>query len=126
MATKGSEIREKYGPHIGWKQLQEILVDRACVRYPCDIVFDSAPLLEKEFAHPVARGEDPESGYTLYVHPFFSTQLPEAVALVLYQLVLVNYGSFASAADAEAFGAAVLGMDPEDYYRKICALADAI
>jgi hypothetical protein len=40
---------------------------------------------------------------------FFLTQLPQVPALVLYQLVLVNYGEFVSADDAETFGASALG-----------------
>jgi len=45
---------------------------------------------------------------------------------VLYQLVVVNYGEFASADDAEIFGAAVLGLSKEDYYQGVCELADQI
>jgi hypothetical protein len=32
VAAKGAEIREKYGPHIGWHKLTQILNDRSCVR----------------------------------------------------------------------------------------------
>jgi len=51
-------------------------------------------------AHPVAKGEQPEDGFTMFVHPYFMTHLPEVPWLVLYQLVLVNYGEFASGEDA--------------------------
>lgn len=34
----------------------------------------------------------------------------------------VNYGDFATSADAEAFGAAALDMEPEAYYQRLCAL----
>jgi hypothetical protein len=126
VAAKGEEIRAKYGPHLGWKELQQILNDRTCVRYPCDIVFDAAPLQPEEFAHPVAKGETPEAGFTIFVHPFFMTQLDRVPSLVLYQLVLVNYGDFASAEDAETFGASALGLARDDYYRALCELADTI
>ena len=56
VAAKGAEIHGKYGPRIGWNEFQQILEDRACVRYPCEIIFDSAPLKPGEFAHPVAQG----------------------------------------------------------------------
>jgi hypothetical protein len=125
-AAKGEEIRAKYGPHIGWTELLQILSDRAFVRYPCEVCFDSAPLLEDEIAHPSPQGERPEHGFIIHVHPYFAIRLPDAVALVVYQLVLVNYGEFASADDAEIFGAAVLGMSQNDYYRKICELADEL
>jgi hypothetical protein len=62
----------------------------------------------------------------MFVHPIFMTQLAVVPTLVLYQLVLVNYGEFASSNDAEAFGAAALGLNQEAYYERLCDLADQI
>jgi hypothetical protein len=126
VAAIGAAIHEKYGPRIGWAQLQQILQDRTCTRYPCEIVFDAGPLEGGEFAHPVARGGRPEDGFTMHVHPFFMTQLEQVPALVLYQLVVVNYGTFAAAEDAETFGAAALGLATDDYYHLLCHLADEL
>ena len=126
VAGKGAELRARYGPVIGWRELQLILEDRAFVRYPCKIEFNSASLGPGEFAHPEANGENPEAGFTMFVHPIFMTQLALVPHLVLYQLVLVNYGDFASAQDAEAFGAAALGLSDEDYYQAVCQLADQL
>jgi len=126
VAAKGIEIREKYGPDIGWKELLRILQDRTCVRYPCEIVFDATPLEVGEFAHPVAQGQRPEDGFTMYVHPFFMTRLSQVPALVLYQLVLVNYGEFASADDAEIFAATALGLSQDGYYHALCEMADQL
>ncbi len=126
VAAKGAEIFEKYGPTIGWKQLLQILEDRACVRYPCQVVFDSAPLGPGEFGHPVPKGENPEDGFTMYIHPCYMAQLSYVPYLVLYQLMLVNYGEFASPDDAETFGAAALGLSREDYYQAVCDLADEL
>jgi hypothetical protein len=125
-AAIGVGIYDKYGPRIGWKQLLQILQDRTCVRYPCEIVFDATPLEAGEFAHPVAKGDRPEDGFTLYVHPFFMTQIEQVPLLALYQLVLVNYGAFAAPEDAEAFGAAALGLGRNEYYRALCGLADEL
>ncbi len=110
VAAKGAEICAKYGPGLGWAGLQRLLQDRAFVRYPCEIEFDAAPLQPGEFGYPVAKGARPEDGFQLCVHPFFLTQLAQLPCLVLYQLVLVNYGEFASADDAETFGAGALGL----------------
>lgn len=126
VASKGAEIREKYGPHIGWHELAQILNDRSCVRYPCEIVFDTAPLQPGELAYPMARGERPDAGFTLCVHPFMMMRLEKVPHVVLYQLVLVNYGEFASAEDAETFGANILGLSNDAYYQTLCALADEI
>jgi hypothetical protein len=126
IADKAAAIRAKYGPRIGWKELHQILEDRECTRYPCEIIFDDTPLRDGEFAHPVAKSDNPEDGYRMHVHPFFGTEPGMVPALVLYQLVLVNYGDFASPTDAEIFGATVLGMDQDAYYRKLCELADLV
>jgi hypothetical protein len=126
VAAKGAEINAKYGPRIGWKELQRILEDRACVRYPCQVVFDAAGLSAGEFAHPTANGERPEDGFTLYVHPLFMTDLARVPLLVLYQLVLVNYGEFASPEDAEVFGAGAAGLSRDDYYAALCEMADEL
>jgi hypothetical protein len=126
VTAKGLEIREKYGPEIGWDQLQQILLDRTCVRYPCKVVFDESLLLSGEFAHPLPNGSRPEDGFTLYVHPIFLRQRQQVAFLVLYQLVLVNYGEFASPEDAEIFGASALGLPREEYYNRVCQMADQL
>ena len=126
LAARGFEINQKYGPRIGWNELVRLLEDRACVRYPCEIVFEADGLLPGEFAHPFPKGERPEDGFTMRVHPLFLTQPDRVPLLVLYQLVLVNYGEFASSADAETFGAASLGLDREEYYRALCGMADEL
>jgi hypothetical protein len=123
---KAEEIRARYGPRIGSAELSAMMEDRSAVRYPCEIVFDAAPLLEGEVAHPVPNAEDPETGFNICVHPFFSTQPDKVPYLVLYQLVLVNYGPFASPDDAETFGAGVLGISKEEYYQSLCEMADQL
>jgi hypothetical protein len=126
VAGKGEEIREKYGPEIGWKELLQVLEDRSLVRYPCEIIFDSAPLLEGEFAHAMPNSENPQDGFKIYLHPFFSLQLDRVPHMVFYQLVRVNYGEFASPDDAEVFGASALGISKDEYYGILCELADEI
>lgn len=126
VADKGMELRAKYGPRIAWRELQQVLLDRSLVRYPCEIAFTSEGLREGEFAYPHPKGETPEEGFIIRVHPLYMTELHAVPHLVLYQLVAVNYGDFASADDAETFGAAALGLDREDYYNSICRLADQL
>lgn len=125
-AEKGAQVHEKYGPEIGWTELQAILEDRTVVRYPVEVVFDAKPLHEGEFAFPQPKGENPEDGFTMFVHPFFSLQPNRVPHLVFYHLVVVNYGDFASPEDAELFGANALGIAKEDYYNTLCEMADEI
>lgn len=126
VAAKGAEIRAKYGPAIGWSQLQRILGDRECLRYPCEVAFDAAPLLSDECAFPMPIGDRPEDGFRLCVHPYFSVDPGRVPLLALYQVVAINYGAFASPDDAEIFGAAVLGIPREEYYEALCSMADEI
>jgi hypothetical protein len=126
VATKGIEVFCQYGPRIGWTQLQALLQDSDQVRYPCTVEFAAAALEPGECAHAVANGPRPEAGYTIHVHPHFAAARDRAVYLVLYQLVAVNYGDFASACDAESFGAAALGLTCDEYYAALCLLADEL
>lgn len=124
--AKGIDVFLKYGPQISWDSLQRLLTDRVYVRYPCEIAFDATQLFAGEFAQPIQKGERPEEGFTMFVHPIFATQ-PELVpALVLYQLVALNYGEFASSDDAETFGAAALGLTRDEYYDLLCGCADQL
>ena len=124
--AKGVEVFLKYGVQFDWAALPALLADRAFVRYPCEIAFDEAQLLPGELAHPVQKGESPEEGFTMFVHPALAGQMERVAAVVLYQLVVVNYGEFASLEEAETFGAAALGLTRDEYYAKLCALADQI
>ena len=126
IAAKANAIRQKYGPVIGWNELQTLLQDRDCTPFPCEIRFDCEPLLPGEFAHPVPKGASREQGFVIFIHPFYATELARVPYLVLHQLVLINYGESATADDAETFGSLALGMSKEDYYRALCELSGQI
>ena len=125
-AAKGREVRAKYGPRLGWAELQQLLNDRTLVRYPCTVAFDSLPLQAEEFAYAEPLGDRPDTGFRICVHPRFRSDLDSVPPLVLYHLVTVNYGDFATAEDAEAFGSAALGLSREAYYEQLCAAADQL
>jgi hypothetical protein len=124
--SKGAHIRETYGTNLGWDELMQILEDRTLVRYPCEIVFDASHLQPGEFAYPQPRSDALEGGFTIHVHPCFINRLDVLPSLVLYQLVAVNYGEFASPDDAETFGAAALGLTKDEYYKAHCKLSDEV
>ena len=126
VAAKGGEVQSTYGPRIGWNELQRILQDRDFVRYPCEIAFDAGPLEPGELAYPSPKGDNPEDGFTLFIHPFFALDPVRVPLIALYQLVAVNYGGFASPEDAEIFASEALGMGREPYYEMLCAMADEI
>jgi hypothetical protein len=125
-ASKGAEVHDKYGPIIGWGQLLIILEDRGVVRYPCEVLFDSSALLTGECAHAQSKSDNPHDGFTIFINPLFVANPRDAVLLALYQIVVINYGPFASSDDAEAFGAAALGISLDEYYNRMCQIADQL
>lgn len=126
VVARGTELFQRHGPPLGRAGLERVLADRTLVRYPCEIVFGSDRLEPGELAFPEPRGPRPEDGFTMHVHPAFADDPDEVAAIVLYQLVAVNYGAFASAEEAEAFGAAALGQSQDEYYERLCGLADRL
>ena len=124
--TKGHALREKYGILKSVADVKVVLEDREFVRYPCTIAFDADPLDSVEFAFPVPISENPNDGFVMSLHPVLADHPEWTVQAVLYQLVAVNYGDFAAAADAEAFGAAALGLTEDRYYSHLCELSDAV
>jgi hypothetical protein len=126
VVEKGRLVYAKYGPEIGWNKLLELLEDRTLVRYPCEVVFDPAPLQPGEFAAAIGKSDRPEDGFTIFVHPLFALDPNRVPYLVLYHLVVVNYGDMATAEEAELFGAAALGILKDEYYAGLCEIADQI
>ncbi len=126
IAALADEIRQKYGPCIGWDELSRLLDDRSCVSFPCRLEFDATPLLPGEFAHCVSNSADPKDGYTIYVHPRYAAQRSQVPYLVLHQLARVNFGEGATADDAETFGSLAFGLTKEAYYQILCDLSGQI
>lgn len=113
--------RERHGPIDGPEALARLLADRDCVRFETRLAFDAAPLPPGLFADAV-QAEDQR--FTLYVHPVFRDRPEDLPWLVAYHVPSICYGRMASCDDAEAFGAALLGVSTEVYYQRVCALAE--
>ena len=118
--------RERYGPKIDEGALLRLLQDGEIVRFPTHIVYDESLLLDGEFAWAKALGERPADGYQIVVAPMFKDRPDDLVAIVAYHLVRVNYLDVATHVEAELFGAALLGLEVDDYYERLCKLADEL
>lgn len=122
---KGLEIYQKYGPIIGPSELEKILRDSKCVKFPTRIEF-TVEMDPGLFARTAEDPNNTERSYIVYVHEFFKDKPGYIPMLVLYHLVTINYGDFANHEDAEFFGASALGIEVEEYYQKLCELTDMI
>jgi hypothetical protein len=126
LVEKATAARFKYGLYIDTDAVLLMLDDDSVVRYPTTLVFDASPLQPHEFAFPQALGFHPSDGYALCIHPCFRAQREIWPLLVAYHIPVINYGSIVEAREAELYGATLLGLDVDGYYRALCELADSM
>ncbi|MCA8959524.1 MAG: hypothetical protein KDC38_03375 [Planctomycetes bacterium] len=123
---KAEAARRRYGDLRGRGDLLRLLSDSDVLRYPVQLRFDASELEPGEFGYVRPNAEDPRQGFVLFVHPSLEHDFDACVRAVLYHLVVVNYGEIATGAEAEAFGASILGVDVEQYYCDLCELSDRL
>lgn len=118
--------RERYGPTIDEGALLRLIQDRDVIRFPTHLRYDDDLLMDGEFAWARPLGDRPKDGYEIVVASMFRDRPDDLVAIVAYHLVRVNYLDVATHVEAELFGAALLGIEVDDYYERLCALADEL
>ena len=122
--AKAVAARRRFHGPIGRAEIMRLLEDRETVRYPVGVRFDAQPLRPGEFACLEALGTHPSDGFCLFIHPMFEPVHDLIPLLVAYYIPSVNYGDVASHAEAELFGATLLGLDVDEYYKILCSVAD--
>jgi hypothetical protein len=125
-SEKAKDIRSRYGTDIDYETLLDILNDRKSTRYPVQLRFSTDNIEPGMFALTEALSENPDDGYVITLHSALEERRDILPALILYQLVLVNYGDLATANDAELFGSTVLDVGREHYYEQIVSLTDSL
>ena len=117
-------VLERLGGPLDTDNLEQFLRDEACLRYPTSLRFDSTPLDTHQFAEPVFEVEGRERHCCLYMHPRYQAH-PDAIPyLVAYMAAAITYGDAADADLCEHLGAMLVKESRDDFYRRICALAD--
>ena len=112
---------------LGMEALEVLLNDRKFVRHPVRLAFDATELESGEFAFPKpVAPNDPSEGFVMYIHPAFEGRHDVVPLLVAYQIVCINYGEIVDHEAAEAFGAALCGMEVDAYYQTLCQLTDSL
>lgn len=123
---QASEARGRHGG-LGPDNLETFLNDRDCVRYPTRLVMEFGDMSPHQFAQPDRdyRSNHPESR-VIYLRPILGKR-PDLIALaVSYMIPVINYGQIINDEHCLEYGAALLGLDTEDYYNRICELADFV
>ena len=126
LVDKAKLARERYGPAFSAMDVVAMLEDRDIVRHPTQLVYDSSKLQEGEFALAIpVEGSDPRA-YELVVHEHFRGRESDLAFMVGYHIPTINYLDIVTHAEAEMFGAALLGIEVEVYYERICQRADEL
>lgn len=96
IVDKASAARRKYGGATDYPTMLRILDDTDVVRYPTGIRFDAGPLERGEFALLQPLGDEPASGFCLFVHPAFQERPDALPLLIAHHIVRINYGEIAT------------------------------
>lgn len=126
VAAKARTARERHGPRMDFAAITHLLADPDCVRFPTTVRFDEQPLRPGEFAWPEPVGGNPKEGFTLFVHPMFEGREDLLPLVCAYHVVAINYLDVATSVEAELYGATLLDLPIDEYYGRLCALADAL
>ena len=126
VVAQAEVARAKHGP-LADRGLDELLQDPACVRHPVRLVFEFGEMAMHQFGQPDLDWRDPEgAGRVIYLRPMLRDR-PELTRLaVAYLLPVINYGDIVTDEICVHYGAELLGLTPEDFYQRICRLADEV
>ncbi len=125
LLERANYARFKYGG-LSPANFGTFLEDRECVRYPTRLLFEFGEMGMHQFAHPNPDPRDPENSCVLYLRPSLA-QRPDLVALAIaYMMPVLNYGEIVTDDHCLIYGAVLQGLEEEEFYRKICELADFV
>lgn len=118
--------RQKHGP-VTADRFDALLHDPECLRYPVRLVFEFGEMAMHQFAQPDIDWRNREQdGRVLYLRPLLRER-PDLLSLaVAYLIPLINYGEIITDDHCLLYAAALLGLPEEEYYRRLCALADVV
>ena len=115
---------QKYAP-ITFLTLDALLHDSDCLRFPVRLIYEFGEMAMHQFAQPDRdwRNTD-QNGRALYLRPMLREHPEKVVYAVAYMIPLINYDTIISDEHCLAYGATLMGMMEDEFYRKICELAD--
>lgn len=117
---------QKHGP-FNSGNLEALLHDPACLRYPVRLVYEFGEMAMHQFAQPDIDWRNREqAGRVLYLRPIMRGRPHMVVIAVAYMIPLINYGDIITDDHCVSYGATLLGMMEDEYYRAVCQLAEFV
>jgi hypothetical protein len=124
LVAQATVAHQKHGL-LAADRLEAFLRDPDCLRHPVRLAFEFGEMAMHQFAQPdVDWRNTEEDGRVLYVRPLLRKHpdlLPLAVA---YMVPVINYGEIISDEHCVLYGATLLGLMADEYYKHVCAVAD--
>lgn len=115
---------QKYAP-LTVDRIDELLHDPNCLRHPTRIVFEFGGMALHQFAQPDLDGPNRErDGRVLYLRPVLRAHPDLILLAVAYMIPVINYGDLIADEHCRLYGATLLGLFEDEFYQRICALAD--
>lgn len=115
---------QKHGP-LTAEKLEAFLKDPECLRHPVRLIYELGEMAMHQFAQPdIDWRNTEEDGRVLYLRPALRDR-PDLLPLaVSYMIPLLNYGDIIADEHCLLYGATLMGLMEEEYYQRICGLAD--
>jgi len=115
---------QKYGP-LSLEKLDAFLNDPACLRHPTRLVFEIGEMALHQFAQPERDFRHPDrDARVLYLRPQLEGRPELIIPAVAYMVPVINYGDIINDDHCLLYGATLLGLMRDEFYRQVCAVAD--
>ncbi|MBL9172137.1 MAG: hypothetical protein JNL10_01260 [Verrucomicrobiales bacterium] len=116
----------RYGP-LDLDRLERMLRDTECLRHPVRLVYEFGEMGLHQFAQPDLDWRNTEEdGRVLYLRPTLRGRPDDILPAVAYMIPVINYGDVVNDEHCVEYGATLLGLTSEEYYGRICRLADEV
>ncbi len=117
---------QKYAP-LTFDKLDALLRDPDCLRHPTRLVFELGAMALHQFAQPDIDWRHREAdGRVLYLRPALRERPDLIVPAVAYMIPGINYGDVVTDEHCLLYGAALLGLPIDEFYERVCRLADFV
>lgn len=120
------QARHTLGECLNPKNLSRFLTDPHCLRYPTELMFSREGLDAHQFAEPFYTGLGTEQHCCLHVDPRLRENSEALCLVTAYMAAAVNYGTAATQQTALLQGSIVSGLSPDEFYVRICDIADSL
>jgi hypothetical protein len=121
-----SRAKGRLGSPLTPENLNTFLKDSLCLRFPTKIVFDRRGLEPHQFAQHEIVQENKKEVCVLHIDPVLKSR-PEIIYLIVaYMAASINYGDVVTSNLCEFNGSLLTDMNQDEFYNKICQIADSI